>query len=145
MRMEEPEAAGAGLIATAVGLVVGLVVYLLVAPFDCNSSGFCEGLVAFQYQPDSAGHWQAIGAGAVVGGSVALLLWAALAPEGPIFTIIRVVLTMLLVGGIGISLLSQSILIIVGPLLGGLFLWLIWGSGRRARRLSEPGPFYSRR
>jgi glycerol uptake facilitator-like aquaporin len=123
-----------GVIARALGGLAAVVVYLLVAPFECTDDGTCEGLVAFRYPPDSAGHWQAIGAAALVGGLVALLLWLVLGPEGRGHTVAKIVATPLLLAGIGISVLSQSALLVVGPVVGGLVLWLMW---RPARKRSD--------
>lgn len=143
--MDEARGNGAAVIATIAGFVIGLLTYLLVAPFSCDRDGSCHGLVAFNYEPGSAGHWQALGAGALVGAVVAMLLWLAMA-AGRVHSIARMIATPLLVVGVGISLLSQSVLFVLGPLVGGLVLWLMWSSGGRSRHaeFSEPGPFHSR-
>ena len=116
------------------GLLVAIVVYVLVAPFTCSVDGTCDGLVAFHYRPASAGHWQAIGAAALVGGVVALLIWLVLGSEGPGHTVAKVVATPLLIAGIGVSVMSQSVLLIVGPLVGGLTLGLMWAPQGPKRR-----------
>jgi ABC-type Fe3+-siderophore transport system permease subunit len=133
-----------GVLCASVGAGFGLVTYVLVAPFRCAASGACSGLVAFDYPPDSPGHWQAVGAGAVVGATVALLLFAALA-EGRSQIALRIVLTPLLLAAIGISALSQSVLILLGPTVGSLVLWRLWsGQSRSKSPMSEPPPFYDR-
>ena len=108
------------------GALTALAVYVAVAPFQCDAARSCDGLVAFHYPPTSAGHWQALGAAAVVGAGVALLLWTSFEREGRVSAVSRVVVTVLLALGAGISLLSQSVLIVVGPLLASVFLWLMW-------------------
>lgn len=132
-------------ISVAVGCAVGLLVFLAVAPFDCDATGICHGFLAFDYGRDSRGPWQALGAGALVGTVAATLLFAVLA-EGTPKTVMRVALTPLLLGGIAISVLSQSVLFIAGPVIGGLMLWGLWaGSGRRRSSSDpEPPPFYRR-
>lgn len=140
------EERGGGAIALTGALITAAVAYLAVAPFRCTPDGTCDGLVAFHYQADSAGHWQAIAAGAVVGGAVGLLLWLLVAPEGPWLTAGKGVVSVLLVAGLGISLLSQSVLVVVGPVLVGILLWLMWrGSGRAQENDNpEPEPFSAR-
>lgn len=132
-------------ISIAVGSAVGLLVFLAVVPFDCDGTGICHGFLAFDYGRDSRGPWQALGAGALVGTVAATLLFAVLA-EGTAKTVMRIALTPLLLGGIAISLLSQSLLFIAGPVLGGLVLWRLWAGSRRRRSSSdpEPPPFYGR-
>lgn len=85
---------------------MGLVAYALVAPFRCAASGACSGVVAFDYPPDSAGHWQPVGAGAVVGAIVALPLFAALA-EGRSKIALRILLTPLLLAAIRICVIAE--------------------------------------
>ena len=135
-----------GLAALVFGFFVAAAVYILVAPFKCSGDGTCAGLVAFQYRPDSVGHWQAIGAGALVGGVVGLLIWLVLGSEGLGHKVARALATPLLIAGIGVSIVSQSILLLIGPIVGGLVLWLMWGSRRPSTDNSnpEPGPFLSR-
>ena len=133
---------------TGFGVVLGVVVYVLVAPFRCSSGGTCDGLVAFHYQPGSPGHWQAIGAAALVGGTGALLLWLVVGSDTRGHKLSKLLMTPLLLVGIGVSVLSQSLLFVAGPLLGGIVLWLMWFpppwrvSGNAN---PEPGPFHSRR
>lgn len=135
---------GIGVLCASVGAGLGLVMYALVAPFRCAASGACSGLVAFDYPPDSAGHWQAVGAGAIVGATVALFLFAALA-EGRSKIALRILLTPLLLVAIVISALSQSVLILLGPAVGSLVLWRLWSGQPRSRGpMSEPPPFYDR-
>ena len=139
------ERRGVGVVCASVGAGLGLATYVLVAPFRCAASGACSGLVAFDYPPDSAGHWQAIGAGPVVGAAVALLLFAALA-EGRSKIALRILLTLPLLAAIVISAFSQSVLILLGPTVGSLVLWRLWSGQPRARGpMSEPPPFYDRR
>ena len=123
-----------GLAALGFGLLVALGVYILVAPFKCGDRGTCDGFVAFHYRPGSPGHWQAIGAAALVGSVVALLIWLVLDSERPGHKVARIIATPLLVAGISVSILSQSLLFIVGPFVGGLVLWLMWGSKRVRNR-----------
>lgn len=130
--MDEDRGVG-GSIPVIFGIAIAVVVYVLVAPFDCTRGGVCDGLVAFHYQPDSAGHWQALGAATLVGGAAALLLWLVLGSGDPGHEIAKVVATPLLLAGTAVSLLSQSVLLIVGPVAGGLVLWLMWGARGRAR------------
>ena len=111
--------------------MAALVAYVLVAPFKCTDEGTCDGLVAFHYHPDSAGHWQSTAAAALVGGVVALLLWLVLGSEGPRHTVAKVIATPLLLTGMGISVFSQSVLFVLGPLVGGLVLWLMWSPRNR--------------
>lgn len=59
------------------GAITGVVTYLLVAPFTCRPSGTCEGWIAFDYHPDSAGHLQAASAGLLLGACLSALLWLA--------------------------------------------------------------------
>lgn len=135
---------GVGGLCASLGAGAGLVTCVLVAPFRCAASGVCSGLVAFDYQADSAGHWQAIGAAAIVGVTVALLLFAVLA-EGRSQIAMRVMLTPLLLTAIVISALSQSVLILLGPTVGSLVLWRLWSGQPRPRGpMAEPPPFYDR-
>ena len=132
-------------VSVVVGCTVGLLVFLAVAPFSCDETGICHGFLAFDYGRDSRGPWQALGAAVLVGTIAATLLFAVLA-EGAVRTVMRVALTPFLLGGIAISLLSQSALFIAGPVIGGLVLWRLWG-GSRGRRNSgdqEPRPIYGR-
>ena len=143
--MDTSRGSSGGSVATGFGAAVALVVYVLVAPFKC-SRGTCDGLVAFHYQPDSAGHLQAIGAAVLVGGAAALLLWLVLGPDR--HKAARLVATPLLIAGIGVSVLSHSVLFIVGPLVGGVVLWLMWFPPSwqvSGNSNPEPDPFYSRR
>ena len=127
------------------GLLVAIDVYILVAPFQCHGDGTCDGLVAFHYQPHSAGHWQALGAAGLVGAVVALLAWLVLGRRGRVHWMARIIATPLLVAGIGVSLLSQSVLLIAGPLVGAIVLWLMWGWEPHSPDNShpEPSPFSS--
>lgn len=128
----------------AAGCAVGLLVFLAVAPFDCDHTGICHGFVAFDYGRDSRGPWQALGAGLLVGAVTATLLFAVLA-DGTAKTVMRVALTPLLLGGIAISVLSQSVLLVVGPVVGGLVLWGLWrGSSRPSSSDPAPPPFFGR-
>ena len=129
--MDEDRTTRNGLAALGAGFLTALLVYVLVAPFKCSARGTCDGLVAFTYQPDSAGHWQAIGAAALVGGAAALLIWLAIGSGGPGHKVAKLVATPLLVAGIGVSILSQSLLMFVGPLVGGLVLWFMWARNFR--------------
>ena len=129
--MKARDKSWADAVALRSGLVAGLAVYGAVAPFICAPSGSCEGIVAFHYQPDSAGHFQAVGAAVLVGAAVGLLLWTSLGRGG---AITRAVVTVLLIAGSGISLLSQSVLIFLGPLVTGVFLWFMWAPRSPAQR-----------
>lgn len=124
----------ARLVAGVSGLVTAGAVYVMVAPFRCDPAGSCHGLVAFDYPPGSAAQMRALGAALLVGSAVALPLWVALSPPTHANTVLRTILSVVLVGFIGISLLSHSVLIILGPLLGGIFLWLTWSRNAPARR-----------
>ena len=137
--MDEDRGSG-GTIALGLGGLVALVVYVLVAPFKCTAEGTCDGLVAFHYPPDSGGHWQAVGAAALVGGVAALLLWLVLGSEGPGHKVAKIIATPLLIAGIGVSILSQSVLFVIGPVIGGLVLWLMWGSKRPSSDNTNPEP-----
>jgi hypothetical protein len=134
----------AGWVSVSIGTALAIVVYVLVAPFRCDVSGVCHGLVAFDYAPDSAGHWQALGAGALVGSTATVLVFAVLA-EGHSRIVLRVVLTPLLVAALVVSLLSHSALIIIGPVITGFVLWGLWAGGRAQHRAdAEPPPIYER-
>jgi hypothetical protein len=130
-------------VCVAVGCTVGLLVFLAVAPFDCDDNGICHGFLAFDYGRDSRGPWQAIGAGTLVGAVTAILLFAVLA-ESKAKSVTRIVLTPVLVAGIGTSVLSQSVLFVIGPVIGGLVLWGLWSGGTRDTGNPEPPPFYGR-
>ena len=135
-------------VATGFGAAVALVVYVLVAPFKCSRGGTCDGLVAFHYQPDSAGHLQAIGAAVLVGGAAALLLWLVLGSDRGGHKAAKVIATPVLLVGIGMSMYSQSILFFLGPVAGPLLLWLMWAPPPwqyRGKSSPEPDPFHSRR
>ncbi len=129
-------------VAALVGLVASAITYLLVAPFQCGSTGYCEGWVAWHYGPGSLGHWQAIFGGLVVGGGVAIILWAILSDS--IWP--KAVLTPPLLAGIGVSALSHSYLFFFGPPIGLLVLWLMWRFQPPVRRNERwnPPPFHSR-
>lgn len=64
--MKERGRSAAVPIAASCGLFVGLVTYVLVAPFQCDPRGSCKGWVAFNYTSDSPGHWQTYGSGGVL-------------------------------------------------------------------------------
>jgi lysylphosphatidylglycerol synthetase-like protein (DUF2156 family) len=113
-------------VCVAVGCTVGLLVFLAVAPFECEDNGICHGFLAFDYGRDSRGPWQAVGAGALVGAVAAILLFAVLAQ------------------GRAKSVLSQSILFVLGPLICGLVLWGLWKGNASASANAEPPPFYDR-
>lgn len=141
--MTESNSSSAALSVT-VGCALGLLVFLAVAPFDCDDNGICHGLLAFDYGRDSQGPWQAVGAGVLGGAVVAILLFATLA-EGKAKSVMRVALTPFLVAGIAVTILSHSILFILGPLICGLVLWeLCRGGSRSAHASPEPPPFYER-
>ncbi len=108
------------------GSITGVVTYLLVAPFTCPPSGACEGWIAFHYQPDSAGHWQAASAGLLLGACLSALLWLALAPPSRMFAAARLVATPIFIAGTAVSIYSQSVLLVLGPALSGVMLWLMW-------------------
>ena len=138
-----PSGRNSVVIASATGLLLGVTTYLLVAPFTCDPDGVCHGWVAFDYQPGVQGQWQALGAGVLVGAMAALLLWLILAPASGFHSVVRTVMTPLLIAGVGISVLSQSALLAVGPLVGGLSLWLMWRLPRTVDS-SEEDPFAGR-
>lgn len=131
-------------VSVAVGSSVGLLVFLAVAPFSCDDTGICHGFLAFDYGRDSRGPWQAVSAGVLVGAVVAILLFAVLA-EGTAKNVLRVALTPLLLGGIAITVLSHSILFILGPVFCGLVLSALWSGVSPIRNQDpEPPPFYGR-
>ena len=112
--------------ATLWALAVAAATFLGVAPFSCSGNGWCHGFAAFDYGPASPGIWQSFGTAALLGGVVWLLVWLAVSPERTTPLGARAVVSLLLVAGAGISLLSHSLLVVAGPLVAGLFLWLIW-------------------
>lgn len=130
-------------VSVAVGCAIGLLVFLAVAPFDCDDNGICHGFLAFDYSRDSRGPWQAVGAGALVGALSAVVLFAVLA-EGRAKSLMRVVLTPFLLAGIAITVLSHSIMFILGPLVCGLVLWGVWKGSASGSANAEPPPFYER-
>jgi hypothetical protein len=130
-------------VCVAVGCTVGLLVFLAVAPFECEDNGICHGFLAFDYGRDSRGPWQAVGAGALVGAVAAILLFAVLA-QGRAKSVMRLLLTPFLLAGIAITVLSQSILFVLGPLICGLVLWGLWKGNASASANAEPPPFYDR-
>lgn len=77
---------------------------------------------------------------------MALLIWLVFGSEGPGHRVAKAIATPFLIAGIGVSVLSQSVLLIIGPLVGGLVLWLMWGPPRPSMDNShtEPEPFSSR-
>jgi apolipoprotein N-acyltransferase len=113
-------------VASLVAIVAGALVYLAVAPFRCEPDGACSGFVAFDYPIGSAAHLRALGAGAIVGLALFLPVWVAVSEPSPLRSALRAVLTVVLIGFIGVSLLSQHVLIVIGPVLGGILLWLMW-------------------
>lgn len=112
------------------GLTTAVVTFALVAPFTCRPSGACEGWVAFQYQPDSARHLQAAAASVLLGACVSALLWLALAPPTRLFAAARLVATPIFLAGAAVSIYSQSALLVVGPTLSVVMLWLMWSKPR---------------
>jgi hypothetical protein len=114
----------------AAGLITGLATYSLVAPFTCQPSGACEGWVAFQYQPDSAGHFQAATAALLLGASLCALLWLALSSATRTFAVARLIATPLFIAGAVVSIYSQSALLVMGPTLSVVMLWLMWTKPR---------------
>lgn len=112
------------------GSITGVVTYLLVAPFTCRPSGACEGWIAFQYQPNSAGHFQAASAGLLLGACLSALLWLALAPPSRTFAMARLVATPIFIAGAAVSIYSQSVLLVLGPVLSVVMLWLMWSKPR---------------
>jgi fructose-specific phosphotransferase system IIC component len=135
MRDEQRRHISARAVAAVLGSLAVMAVYVSVAPFRCRSDGWCHGLVAFDYEPRSAGHWQAVGAAALVGGFVAMLAWVSLPPSGSLKNALRVVVTALLAPLITVSLVSQSIMMVIGPVLGAPILWLMWSSSPPLSRL----------
>ena len=119
-----------------VGACVAVVIYVIVAPSRCLGRT-CDGLVAFHYPPDSAGHWEAVGAAAVLGSAAALLMWLVIDSEGPAHTWAKIVATPLLIAGMATSLLSQSVLFILGPVIACLVLWFMW----KPKKRPEPDRF----
>lgn len=138
--MTHGRAAPSAVVYLAAGLIAGLVTYLLVAPFTCQPSGACEGWVAFQYQPDSAGHLQAAAAGLLLGVSLGALSWLALSPATRTFAVARLVATPIFIAGAVVSIYSQSALLVMGPMLSVVMLWLMW-SKRRGEQLRHEGSF----
>ncbi len=121
----------------AAGLITALVTYVLVAPFTCQPSGACEGWVAFQYQPDSAGHLQAATAGLLIGACLSALLWLGLSPHTQTFAIARLIATPVFIAGAVVSIYSQSVLVVMGPTLSVVMLWLMWSKPRGELRNLE--------
>lgn len=111
-----------GFRAAMLGVAAIVATYVAVAPFSCTD-GSCSGWVAFDYREGANGHLQAILTAVAVGAVVALLVRAA---TGEQHRSVRLILTVLLIAGIVVCLLSQSVLFIVGPLVGGLVLWSMW-------------------
>lgn len=144
---------GAAAVSAGIGLLLGVIVYVLIAPFRCYTETYgrltervCDGIIAFHYSADSTGHWQAIGASAAVAAATALLIWLFIAPEGRSRLVVRVFFGILLLVATPVMLLSHSFLALAAPVSATLGFWLLRSGTRRSGHLdgAEPGPLHSR-
>jgi hypothetical protein len=110
----------------AVGLLFACVGFLATAPFRCDLTGHCQGILAFDYPYGKTGYGQSSVAAIVVGVLAALFTWVASTPMTRWKLRFRMVVSVGLAGAIPISLISQSFMMIVGPVVGGALLWLLW-------------------
>ena len=111
-----------------VSVAIASAIYLVAAPLDCRPHGYCKSLLG-SYRPDPPGHVFALVAGLVIGSLIFLIGWLVFVRDS---IWVRNVLVFVVALGIGVSLLSQSVLFVIGPALGGLLLWvLLRGTIRR--------------